>query len=107
MKLEDYEKEYYDEILDEEVSVETLEKFGVKKKTLSKEVYLRSIYGDEIVLSKKDEELAKNAKKMITHLNEEELGLKSELAEIYKSIDNSSFDDDFDRLGIKLSGEEN
>ncbi len=104
MKLENFEKEYYDEIENSNVSIETLEKFGVTKKTLSKEVYLRGIYGDEIIVDKEQAKVT-NGKKSITRLCEEELNLKGEFASIYGSIDNSSFDQNFDLLGIKLDVE--
>ncbi len=105
MKVENFESEYYDEILSAEVKVSDLEKFGVKKKTLSKELYLKNIYGDEIIFIKNEDSLAKGAKKSITKLTEEELGLRSELSEIYSSIDNSNFDEAFDMLGIKFEEE--
>lgn len=105
MELENFEKEYYDEIENSNVSIETLEEFGVTKKALSKEVYLRDIYGDEIIVDKVQEKTTNNGKKSVTHLDEDELSLKSEFASIYDSIDGSSFDKNFDLLGIKLDVE--
>lgn len=107
MKLEDFEKEYYEEINKTEVKVEDLEKLGVNKKTLSKEVYLKNLYGDEIVDDGSgDIQNVKGAKKIVAKLTEEELGLKSEFVNIFSAIDRSMFDKNFDELGLRLDEEE-
>ena len=47
--IADYAKEYRSEIDDQMVEVSHLQKCGVTDLSLSAEIYLRDIYGDEIV----------------------------------------------------------
>lgn len=105
MELSDFEKEYYDEINNSSVKLETLEKYGVDKKTLAKEVFLHNIYGDKILVEDDEETEIKGAKKSITRLGEAELGIKSELEQIYEGFELASFDEKLSALGIKFDDE--
>lgn len=96
--VEDFEKEYSSEIEDEVIYIEDLEKFKVPTSSLKLEIYLRNIYGDEIVSNTSSDELLTGAKKTIEKVDLTQTGTKTLLQNLYEDIDNSDFDKEFDSI---------
>lgn len=104
--LSDFEREFEDELGMAEVSIEELNALGVSNKALSREVFLRKIYGDKIIVSDETEQQEiTGGRRMVTRLGDEELGFKSELVKVFDEIDNSDFDKNLDLLGLKTDEE--
>lgn len=96
--VEDFEKEYSSEIEEEFVSVEDLKKFKVSLSSLKLEIYLRNIYGDDIISNISSDDFLIGAKKSIEKVDLTQVGTKSLLQNLSEDIDNSDFDKEFDAI---------
>lgn len=97
--LENFEREYYDEIIKTTVTLDAFKKVGISEKSLAREMYLRKIYGDSILsLEIGDSEMY--GKKMITKLSESDFGFRDEFKMVFDEIEKSSFDAALDMMHI-------
>lgn len=94
--LENFEKEYYLESSEKKVTIDDLKKYGVTDRTLAGEVYLISLFGNEIVEHKISDEIDENAEAEITTLDDYDIETNMAYNEIIKRIDESSFDENID-----------
>lgn len=106
-KLEEFKKEYLDEINAAVVSLEDLKKYKVSNDVLEAEVVLRKVFGDEIYVPKKSEEKI-DGEKEILKLSEEDISFDNEVREICENLLDDSFESGVSVLVSKLnSGESN
>ena len=95
----DYAQDYRSEIDDQIVEVSHLQKCGVSDLTLSAEIYLRDIYGDEIVnTSKIIEEVIDEKEKKVQKIGETEKSSNSEFRSVLTDIEESEFDKNLEIL---------
>lgn len=100
--LATYQKEYASEVNNHPVSYIELEKWGIPRATLSAEVYLRKLYGDEIARSEVEEEFLSSQERTVSKLNETEIDVDKELRNIYDKIEHSEFDINLEVLMKKM-----
>ncbi len=89
-KLNEFKREYQEEIELVGVGVESLKKNKVHLSVLEAEVYLRKAFGDEIYVPKKEEEMA----------------LDNQVREICDSLVDENFDNNVGVILSKLNKEE-
>lgn len=95
----DYTKEYRSEIDDHMVEVSHLQKCGVADSSLSAEIYLRDIYGDEIInTSKIIEEVVDESEKRVQKIGETEKNSNNEFRSVLTDIEESEFDKNLEIL---------
>lgn len=95
-KLAQFEKEYFIEASELNVSVDDLKAYGVTSQILSGEQYMISRFGNEIVEHTVDDEIDENARAEITSLDDYDLESSLIFTEIIKRIDSSEFDDNLE-----------
>ena len=97
--LKDYESEFRKEIDSQVVEVSHLNKCGVSNVALSSEVYLRKIYGDEIVVSQSSgDEKIDEKKKSVQKIGEREMNTNDEFKSVMNDIETSEFDQNLEIL---------
>ena len=95
----EYTKEYKSEIDEHVVEVSHLQKCGVNDLSLSAELYLRDIYGDEIVnTSKIIEEVIDEKEKRVQKIGEVEKNSNNEFRSVLTDIEESEFDKNLEIL---------
>lgn len=104
-KLNEFKREYQEEIELVGVGVESLKKNKVHLSVLEAEVYLRKAFGDEIYVPKKEEEKL-TGEKEIVKLTEEEMALDNQVREICDSLVDENFDNNVGVILSKLNKEE-
>lgn len=102
--IESFEKEYFAEAVETKVTVDDLKKFGVSNKTLSGEIYLINMFGNEIVKHNFIDDVDENAEGVVTGLDESDILFSKQFSEILNEIETSKFDDNLDTAigGIEL-----
>lgn len=96
--LSNFEKEYYSEIKELDVSLAELKKCGISDKVISSEMYLYAIYGDEIVTSKIIDDVDAKTKKTVSKIGEDDISSDKGYRSICDEIENSEFDKNVDVL---------
>lgn len=104
-KLNDFKREYFEDIESVKVSVEDLKKCKVSTSVLEAEVLLRGIFGDEIYVPKKKEETITGEKEVVK-LTEEDMALDNQVREICDSIVDNTFDNNVGVLLAKVKVED-
>lgn len=104
-KLNNYKKEFADEIDESLVSIEELKKLKISVDTLAAEVLLRKIFGDEIYQAKKAEEKI-GGEKEIVKLDEEDIKFDARVRDICDNISDFEFDSNIGAMLLKVSQEE-
>lgn len=100
--LDNFEREYYSEIRDLEVSLSELKKYGVNDKMISSELYLYNIYGDEIVTSKIIDDVDSKQKKTVSKIGDEDIDSDKGYRAICNDIEESEFDKNVEVLLTSL-----
>lgn len=93
--LIDFEKEYYSEIKNFNVSEADLTELKIPKKVLAYEVFLRKNLGDSLAKFGEDDDYDANSKRKVEKVPIDKLD-NSELANIISEIDTSEFDNNLD-----------
>lgn len=104
-RLNEFKKEFQEEIESVGVGVETLKKCKVPSSVLEAEVLLRKVFGDEIYVPKKKEE-ALTGEKEVVKLTEEDMALDNQVREICESLIDENFDNNVGVILAKLNSEE-
>ena len=104
-KLNEFKKEHFEDIESEIVSVDNLKKIKVSSSVLQAEVLLRKVFGDEIYVPEKREEVI-TGEKEIVKLTEEDMVLDNQVREICDTIEDSVFDNNVGVLLAKVNLEE-
>lgn len=100
--LNNFEKEYYSEIKETEVSLSELKKYGISDKVVSSEMYLYTIYGDEIVTAKIEDSVDEKTKKTVSKIGEDDISSDKGYRTLCDEIENSEFDKNVDVLLTSL-----
>lgn len=98
LALSKYEKELSFEIENQRITIDQLIKCGVSKDVLSCEVYLRKIYGDEIIENTFRDDLDESKTKSIKKIDDSERSIDAELRAVVEDIENSEFDKNLDAI---------
>lgn len=96
-KLSDFEKEYYSEINNYNVSEKDLVGAKVHPKSLAYEVYLRKFFGDGFAQKNAVDDYDAGAKRKVEKLTKEKLD-NSEFSNIMSDIEQSEFDDNVEAI---------
>ncbi len=103
-KINDFKKEYFEDIESVKVLVENLKKCKVSSTVLQAEVLLRKVFGDEIYIPKKIEESI-TGEKVVVKLTEDDMALDNQVREICDSIIDSDFDNNVGVMLAKFNAE--
>ncbi|MBR2391252.1 MAG: hypothetical protein IKB06_02040 [Clostridia bacterium] len=95
---EKYKKDYMYEINNHHVEVEELKKLGVSEKTLASEIFLRKIYGDEILMNEVPDDLDSKSKRKVQKVDLTEMEGTKGLKAIDDDIELSEFDKNFETI---------
>ncbi len=90
--LTTYEQEFSAEIDGQFISIDDLKKCGVSEKTLASELFLRKIYGDDIVKKNTTDFYDTQKTKTVSKVGDDEKNINNELRSILEDIENSEFD---------------
>ena len=98
-KINEFKKEFAEEIDKTYINIEDLKKNKISSSVLEAETMLRKIFGDEIYSPKKfNEEIT--GEKEIVKLTEEDVSFDSQVRDICENIADAEFDNN---LGVFLS----
>ena len=104
-KINEFKKEFSNEINEREIDVELLKTLKISNSVLQAEVFLRKIFGDEIYTPKKIEDEVVG-EKAIVKLTEEDMLFDNQVNEITDNIADVEFDNNVGLLLSKLNEEE-
>ena len=96
-ELEEYKKEYYEEIRNINVQVENLSELKISNDVLAAEVALRRVFGDEIPNEKFDE-LDNDDNKAVSKLDAGDIEFDGTVRDICERVVDSKFDSELDIL---------
>ena len=104
-KLEEFKKEYLEDIELVDVVIGDLNKQKITSQVLESEVLLRGVFGDEIYTAQKfDGEIS--GEKSIVKLTEEDMVLDNQVREICGNLVDSVYDNNINVLLSKIKEEE-
>lgn len=103
-ELNEYKKEFYEEIRAIDVQVKDLEALKISNKTLAAEVALRKRFGDEISISKAIE-ADENEEKTVAKLDTQDIEFDETIRDICERTIDSDFDSEVDLLMASISQE--
>lgn len=89
--LDDLKKEFSEEIEQKTVSIETLLKAKVPTSVLQAEAKLRKVFGDEIYVPEKKEEIV-DGEKTVVKLVGDDISFDSQVRDICDNLNNAEFD---------------
>lgn len=104
--LNEFKKEFSEEIEQESVTIEDLKKSKFSANLLQAEAKLHKIFGDEIYVPKKLEEKIEGEKEIIK-LSEEDIAFDSHVREICENLIDAEFDSKMGVILNKFVSEEN
>lgn len=96
-EVEEYKKEYYEEIRNISVQVENLNELKISNEILAAEVSLRKVFGDEIPNEKFDE-LDNDENKAVSKLDAGDIEFDGTVREICERVVDQKFDSELDIL---------
>ena len=90
-KIDEFKKEYAEEISTIKIDIEHLKKRKISSSVLEAETHLRKVFGDEIyVPTKKEEKIS--GEKEIVKLTDEDMVFDSQVRELCENIVDNEFD---------------
>ena len=104
--LNKYKKEFRQEILQTNISIDNLKKIGVSDFTLLSEIFLRKYYGDDILLEEETETEIDLSKKKIEKVDLQKINSVSELSKYIEDISKSEFDSNVEMLLTKIENDD-
>lgn len=104
-KINLFKKEFQDEINNCNVSLDDLRKVKLSNNVLSAEITLRKVFGDEIFMPKKKEEII-GGEKTIVKLSEEDISFDSRVRELCEELPDAKFDANISVVLSKVAEEE-
>lgn len=103
-KIDEFKKEFADEIDGINVSVENLKQLKVSSSVLEAETLLRKVFGDEIYTQKKKEEKVFGEKEIVK-LSEEDMSFDGQVREICEDLEDVDFDNSVAMFVLQIDGE--
>lgn len=104
-KLNEFKKEFADEIDSINIDVDYLKKKKVSTSVLEAETLLRKVFGDEIYIQKKFSEKV-SGEKEIVKLTEDDMIFDGQVKEVCDNIADAEFDNKLGFLLSKINNEE-
>lgn len=89
--LDEFKKEFTDDIDSVDISVEKLKKLKISSSVLEAETLLRKVFGDEIYAPKKKEEKV-TGEKEIVKLSEDDMSFDGEVRDICENLEDLDFE---------------
>ena len=90
-KIDEFKKEFADEIDGVNISVEKLKQLKVSSSVLEAETLLRKVFGDELYTAKKKEENI-SGEKEIVKLSEDDMSFDGQVREICEELEDVDFE---------------
>lgn len=103
--INDLKNEFSDEIKNCQISSKDLKKLGVSENTLLAEIYLKKMYGEDIIIDEDAKGEVDLTKKKIEKIDLNELGKMTELKAYIENISKSDFDEKLDVVLSKIKNE--
>lgn len=103
--INDLKNEFSDEIKNCQISSKDLKKLGVSENTLLAEIYLKKMYGEDIIIDEDAKGEVDLTKKKIEKIDLNELGKMTELKTYIENISKSDFDEKLDIVLSKIKNE--
>lgn len=91
LKLDEFKKEFAEDIDSVNVSIEKLKQLKISSSVLEAETLLRKVFGDEIYVPKKKEENV-TGEKEIVKLSEDDMSFDGEVREICENLEDLEFE---------------
>lgn len=91
LKLDEFKKEFAEDIDSVNVSIEKLKQLKISSSVLEAETLLRKFFGDEIYVPKKKEENV-TGEKEIVKLSEDDMSFDGEVREICENLEDLEFE---------------
>lgn len=91
LKLDEFKKEFAEDIDSVNVSIEKLKQLKISSSVLEAETLLRKVFGDELYVPKKKEENVTGEKEIIK-LSEEDMSFDGEVREICENLEDLEFE---------------
>jgi hypothetical protein len=105
IELNEYKKEFYEEIRGIDVQVKDLEAMKISNKTLAAEVALRRRFGDEITVSKAIE-ADESEEKTIAKLDTQDIEFDGTVRDICERTVDGEFDSEADKFNAYINNQE-
>ena len=103
-KIDEFKKEFAEEIDGVNVSVEKLKQLKVSSSVLEAETLLRKVFGDELYTSKKKEEKVLGEKEIVK-LSEDDMSFDGQVREICEELEDVDFDNNVAMFVLQIDGE--
>lgn len=103
--LEEFKKEFADDIDSVNISIEKLKQLKISSSVLEAETLLRKVFGDEIYTPKKKEENV-TGEKEIVKLSEDDMSFDGEVREICENLEDLDFEGKVAMYVLKLDAGE-
>ena len=103
--INDLKNEFSDEIKNCQISSKDLKKLGVSENTLLAEIYLKKMYGEDIIIDEDAKSEVDLTKKKIEKIDLNELEKMTELKTYIENISKSDFDEKLDIVLSKIKNE--
>ena len=103
--LEEFKKEFADDIDSVNISIEKLKQLKISSSVLEAETLLRKVFGDEIYTPKKKEEKV-TGEKEIVKLSEDDMSFDGEVREICENLEDLDFEGKVAMYVLKLDAGE-
>ena len=104
--LEEFQKEFSEDIKAIDVTAQDLMDVGVTKNTLAGEVVLRKAFGDEFVELKHTDNFKKETETKITKIDEMDFEYNKVYNQVCNQLENSDFNRNLASLYAKIQAEE-
>lgn len=103
-KIDEFKKEFAEEIDGVNVSVEKLKQLKVSSSVLEAETLLRKVFGDELYTPKKKEEKVLGEKEIVK-LSEDDMSFDGQVREICEELEDVDFDNNVAMFVLQIDGE--
>lgn len=104
--LSDLKKEFCIEIKNNVVTLQELKKMGVSDFALKSEIFLRNLYGEDILINEEIEKMVDITKQKVEKVDLTEISKISEVTKMVDDVSNTDFDRFVEYLNSKGSREE-
>ena len=102
--IDDYKKEFYEEIRSIDIQVDELKSLNIPDKILASEVVLRKVFGDEISYNK-FADVADGEEKNIAKLDAGDIEFDSSVRDVCERVVDAEFDSEVDLIRASIEEE--
>ena len=101
VKIDDYKKEFYEEIRSIHVKLDDLRELKIADKILASEIALRNVFGDEISVSR-FADIADGEEKTISKLDMQDIEFDASIRDFCERVIDPEFDSEVDLLKASM-----